>query len=837
MLPSWIRKLFATSNKPIVNRRTILNLETLEDRSLPSAALPIDTATLSLSNSAIDENQWSGSLVGTFSQHIAGAQGYTSYQLVSGAGSGNNGAFTIAGDQLRTTKAFNFEANPTLNIRVRATASNGVTSTEQFTITVADVNEAPTNVTLGPKTVKENSAGGTLVGTLGAKDPDAGSTQTYSLVDSAGGRFQINGDRLEVADGANLDFEQQQSFYVRIRVTDNGGLSTEQGFDIAIKDVKEAPTGLTLYGNSVVENSAAGTYVGNIAVQDPDGGEAPVLSLVNSAGGRFELSGNNLVVKNSALLNYEAATSHQVTIRAKDATGLFVDGTYTINVINANEAPKNIALSNKSITLPASSGALVGLLSATDPDANQQFNFILTDNAGGKFQTNGDRLEITNSDVFKWDPKPTYDIKVMVLDQSGASYEKTFTITVTNAAQIPANQAPNSISLSGNTVIENSQTGSYIGYVSATDPDSYTQPTLSLFDSAGGRFKLSGGNLVVDNAALLNFELATSHQVTIRATDAGGLSYDQVFTINVTNANETPTNIALSNAAITLPASAGALVGLLSATDPDANPLLTYILTDNAGGKFQTNGDRLEIINSDNFKWDPKPTYDIKVMVLDQGGASFEKTFTITVTNAAQIPANQAPNSISLSGNTVIENSPTGSYIGYVSATDPDSYTQPTLTLFDSAGGRFKLSGGNLVVDNALLLDFETATSYQVTIRATDAGGLSYDQVFTINVINANEAPTGVSLSNASLALPTQAGAVVGTFSTTDPDANQQFTYILTDNAGGKFQMNGATVVVTDPNLFNWDAQPSYNIHLLVLDQGGQSYEKWFTITVTGTVI
>ena len=54
----------------------------------------------------------------------------------------------------------------------------------------------------------------------------------------------------------------------------------------------------------------------------------------------------------------------------------------------------------------------------------------------------------------------------------------------------------------------------------------------------------------------------------------------------------------------------------------------------------------------------------------------------------------------------------------------------------DTSGGALRLVGNRLVVDRNVLLDYETATSVKVTIRATEAGGISYDEQFTLNVLN-----------------------------------------------------------------------------------------------------
>ncbi len=46
------------------------------------------------------------------------------------------------------------------------------------------------------------------------------------------------------------------------------------------------------------------------------------------------------------------------------------------------------------------------------------------------------------------------------------------------------------------------------------------------------------------HSSLLNFEAATSHTITVRTTDQGGLTFDKAVTINLTNVNEAPTAVA-----------------------------------------------------------------------------------------------------------------------------------------------------------------------------------------------------------------------------------------------------------------------------------------------------
>ncbi|MFN6946056.1 MAG: hypothetical protein ACK4ND_13990, partial [Cytophagaceae bacterium] len=82
----------------------------------------------------------------------------------------------------------NFTASATGNYAVEIT-KNGCTDTsacEAVTITINDVNEAPTDISLSASSVDENVAPNTVVGTLSTTDPDEGDSFTYTLVSGIG---------------------------------------------------------------------------------------------------------------------------------------------------------------------------------------------------------------------------------------------------------------------------------------------------------------------------------------------------------------------------------------------------------------------------------------------------------------------------------------------------------------------------------------------------------------------------------------------------------------------------------------------------------------------------
>ncbi|MBK9947787.1 MAG: cadherin repeat domain-containing protein [Nitrospira sp.] len=429
-------------------------------------------------------------------------------------------------------------------VRFVLTDGDGGTSPNYDTaVTVSAVNDAPTDLALSANIVAENAANGTVVGLVTGTDPDTGDTKSYSLTDTAGGRFAINSvtGEITVADGTLLDYESATSHSVTVRVTDAGGLTYDETFTINLTNVNEAPTDLALSANIVAENAANGTVVGLVTGTDPDTGDTKSYSLTDTAGGRFAINSvtGEITVADGTLLDYESATSHSVTVRVTDAGGLTYDETFTINLTNVNEAPTDLALSANIVAENAANGTVVGLVTGTDPDTGDTKSYSLTDTAGGRFAINSVTGEITVADgtLLDYESATSHSVTVRVTDAGGLTYDETFTINLTNV-----NEAPTDLALSANIVAENAANGTVVGLVTGTDPDTGDTKSYSLTDTAGGRFAINSvtGEITVADGTLLDYESATSHSVTVRVTDAGGLTYDETFTINLTNVNEAP---------------------------------------------------------------------------------------------------------------------------------------------------------------------------------------------------------------------------------------------------------------------------------------------------------
>ncbi|WPZ10885.1 Ig-like domain-containing protein [Roseivirga spongicola] len=97
---------------------------------------------------------------------------------------------------------------------------------------------------------------------------------------------------------------------------------------------------------------------------------------------------------------------------------------------------------------------------------------------------------------------------------------------------------------------------------------------------------------------------------------------------------------------------------------------------------------------------------------------------------------------IALSTTSIQENNAVGTEIGAFSTTDADAGDSHTYTLVSGTGdadnASFTITGNKLLA--AEVFDFETKNSYSIRVKTDDSFGGTYEEVFTIEIINEAEA-------------------------------------------------------------------------------------------------
>ncbi|MGF1936166.1 MAG: DUF4347 domain-containing protein [Nostoc sp. ChiQUE02] len=507
-----------------------------------------------------------------------------------------------------------------------------------------------------------------------------------------------------------------------------------------------------------------------------------------------------------------------------------------------DEVPTDLALSQLNVNENVPDGTVIGTFTTTDLDAGDTFTYSLvtgtgdTDNAA--FTIVGNQLKINSSPNFE--TKSSYNLRVRTTDSGGVTYEKALAIAVNNL-----NEVPTDLALSQLNVDESVPAGTVIGTFTTTDPDAGDTFTYSLVTGTGdtdnAAFTIVNDQLQIN--ASPDFETKSSYNIRVRTTDSGGVTYEKALAIAVNNFNDVPTDLTVSQLAVDENVPAGTVVGTFTTTDPDAGDTFTYSLvtgtgdTDNAA--FTIVNDQLQINVSPDFE--TKSSYNIRVQTTDESGVTYSKELTIAVNNLDDPGVNDAPTDLTVTELAVDENVPAGTVVGTFITSDPDAGDTFTYSLVagtgDTDNNAFTVDGNQLKINASP--DFETKSSYNIRVRTTDSGGVTYEKALAIAVNNlddpgVNDAPTDLTVSQLVVDENVSAGTVVGTFTTSDPDPNDTFTYTLvpgtgdTDNAA--FTVDGNQLKInTSPD---FETKSSYNIRVQTTDASGVTYVKELTIAV-----
>ncbi|WP_428482512.1 cadherin domain-containing protein [Pyruvatibacter mobilis] len=743
---------------------------------------------IALDNSSVDEND-AGAVVGTLTTTDPDAGDTHTYTV-------SDDRFEVVDGQLKLKDgvSLDHEAADTISLDVTTTDAGGLSRTETFTISVGDENEVATDIALDNTSVAENDAGA-VVGDLSTTDPDAGDTHTYAVSDN---RFEVVDGQLKLKDGVSLDHEAADTISLDVTTTDAGGLSRTETFTISVGDENEVATDIALDNTSVAEN-AAGAVVGNLTTTDPDAGDTHTYAVSDD---RFEVVDGQLKLKDGVSLDHEAADTISLDVTTTDAGGLSRTETFTISVGDENEVATDIALDNNSVAENAA-GAVVGNLSTTDPDAGDTHTYAVSDD---RFEVVDGQLKLKDGVSLDHEAADTISLDVTTTDAGGLSRTETFTISVGDE-----NEVATDIALDNTSVAENAA-GAVVGNLSTTDPDAGDTHTYAVSDD---RFEVVDGQLKLKDGVSLDHEAADTISLDVTTTDAGGLSRTETFTISVDDENEVATDIALDNTSVAENA-AGAVVGNLTTTDPDAGDTHTYAVSDD---RFEVVDGQLKLKDGVSLDHEAADTISLDVTTTDAGGLSRTETFTISVDDE-----NEVATDIALDNTSVAENA-AGAVIGNLSTTDPDAGDSHTYAVSDD---RFEVVDGQLKLKDGVSLDHESADTISLDVTTTDAGGLSRTETFTIAVDDENEVATDIALDNNSVA-ENAAGAVVGTLTTTDPDAGDTHTYAVSDD---RFEVVDGQLKLKDGVSLDHETADTISLDVTTTDAGGLSRTETFTIAV-----
>ena len=359
-------------------------------------------------------------------------------------------------------------------------------------------------------------------------------------------------------------------------------------------------------------------------------------------------------------------------------------------------------------------------------------------------------------------------------------------------------------------------------------------PAGGSLNKANGDLISSGNTLSVEDLTGLTFtpdtnvssDIVAMGSLSYTVTDTKGGSASSSVTISVNAIQDAPTID--SDGTVSVDENNTAVISV-SGNDVDEDTLVYSISGGSDGDFFQidSSSGELSLLNKADFELpsdsDTDNKYEVEVTVDDGNGNTVSQNLVVTVTDKDSI--------ITLSSLSLDENSAganigsLGSYIDDTSATDTVSYS-----VSGNGSELFEVIEGELKLKADSSADFETLSSYELTITATSGtANTAFD--FNITINDVNDSPTAINLSSIVVSERID-GAVVGTISTIDQDTGDTHTYVISDD---RFEIIDGSLKLKAGNTVEYATEPSIAITITSTDSAGVEFSQDFSISVGAT--
>jgi len=341
-----------------------------------------------------------------------------------------------------------------------------------------------------------------------------------------------------------------------------------------------------------------------------------------------------------------------------------VAATVAITVTPVNDAP--VAIVQSVSTAEDTSKAIT--LQATDVDGDPLTYTIISPPGHGTLGGTPPNVVYTPAANYNGVDGFTFKANDGTIDSVAAAV----TITV-----IPVNDPPvaNDAAFAVN---ENSDPGTMVGTVSASDPDVGDTRTYAITGgNTGGAFAINSNTGQITVAGTLNHAITPFYDLTVTVTDSGQLTANADITITINEVNEPPVATAQS---VSLPKDTIKAI-TLQATDPDNDPLTYAIASQPAHGTLSGSAPHVTYTPAAGYTGPDSFTFIANDGIFD----SVPATVTITVMSGStwqsvDIGTGMLAGSLSINGGTFTQSGSGSLLTNSAPAADTLRFTYQTLS-------------------------------------------------------------------------------------------------------------------------------------------------------------
>ena len=416
----------------------------------------------------------------------------------------------------------------------------------------------------------------------------------------------------------------------------------------------------------------------------------------------------------------------------------------------------------------------------------------------------------------------SYLLTITASDANGGMAQTTLNVTVVNQNDDPAFvSAPFSAQ-----VDENLVSGSTVLKLTATDQDTSDLLTYSIAGTNSGHFAVSSLGLIT-TTQVLDYESVNSYSLNISVSDSTS-TVTEALTVTVKDTNDAPVfdsapytvTVAENNASVT--------VYTLSATDADSGDTLEYFLSGVGSDDFSILSSTGLVSPSNALDYERKSSYVFSVIVRDGNGGQATSSLTVTVSDENDSPVFiGTPYSVSLD-----EDVPIGTTVLQTSAIDEDTSDTLTYSLSGNNSSDFSIASNTGFVTTAVALDYESISSYSLTVSVTDRAATT-TQALTISITDKNDVPGFVAAPYSVTVPENTTSSSLLTVSATDHDIADTLNFLLLGTGSELFSIHLTSGVVSLTTELDYEVTSLYTLTIRVSDSNGGIATTSLTVTVS----
>jgi len=399
------------------------------------------------------------------------------------------------------------------------------------------------------------------------------------------------------------------------------------------------PANLSISTTTRNEELPIGATFATLSATDPDPEDSsPIFSLASGNGSQdnsyFNFQGNELRINKR--LSFEEAGTRNIRVKVTDNKGDFDEKEFSLTITDIDESPKNIILSGQlSVEENLPAGSFTSNISIEDDDLDDTHTLTLVAGDSSTHNTNFEIAAGTNvltlNEPLNYEETSKQFVRIKAVDFSGLPYEKGFVINV-----IDINEKPEGLELTPNAIPENDAQS--VAIVNVVDPDESPNYSFTMISGEGDddnyRFNLSDNNKL-SPINPLNFEEKSIYSVRLRAWD-GLYDTTQAVEILVTDVNDPPEAVQLSENQIIADQPGGAFFAHIMTIDQDMNDTHSYEILEGSEYFFiKKTGDQYDLHILNSFIYDfsnpANNLYSVKIKSTDFEGISVEEMINVEV--------------------------------------------------------------------------------------------------------------------------------------------------------------------------------------------------------------